>query len=472
LLPAAIFGQAEVMLVGLMSAILAFAPWRGYGARGAVLPLISAAAACVAFAAPIGLNAADSAGLFADELRFGGGIAQPSGRISEVSQPSGDTPALEVIMDSPEALYLHGFTGCKYENGSWSAPHSDELAASQGELLALQKAGFTADSQPLRLLQSGGEDIRTQKVTVRRLGANGKYAYISDGADTVGSDYPAGLEIPADGDITEFTAVCDIFSAAESFPEAAAKADDGYLANAAALDGIYRGSYTQLPDTVERVLEARLGRHGGVDIAEASALVYRLLDGCEYDAAALPQTAESFLQETRAGNSCAYASAAVLAFRYLGVPARYAEGYALTKAQAESAAAGSAMTLTADDFHAWAEYYVEGAGWLPFEVVPEYLDKMPHSRLNTELSGGSRGASGSGAADEQSGGRVYNRLPDDEEETSVRSAMWIFPAAAAALLLIYLVYLLLRLELDPAYALAKCAARLGLSHDTAGRYDI
>ena len=58
--------------------------------------------------------------------------------------------------------------------------------------------------------------------------------------------------------------------------------------------------------------------------------------------------------------------------RYCGVPARYAEGYYLS---GQDAASGE-QTFELDETHAhaWAEYYLTGVGWVPFEVTPGYVE--------------------------------------------------------------------------------------------------
>ncbi|MCR5141494.1 MAG: DUF58 domain-containing protein [Ruminococcus sp.] len=470
LLPLLLFcGGGAALPAGIAAVLLAAAPWRSYGFRGALLPLLTAGTACAVFSSAAGTAIADKTTLSAERLTFGGDIVQPCGRISEVPQPDGETPALEVVMDTPHALYLHGFTGCVYSDGSWSAPHSDGLSVTQEELLSLRAGGFTADGQPVMLINSSGADVDTQTVTVRRLGADGRYAYLADGA-AADTDYPAGLENPASGSSVTFEAVTDIFSACEQLTEAVGDADSDYLSGAALLDKLYRADYTDIPDSAERVLSARLGG-GEVNAAQAASLIRNMLSGCEYDPYAAPQSAEDLLQKTRCGNSCAFASAAVLAFRYLGIPARYAEGYAVTK-EAAGAAAGGAVTLSADDFHAWAEYYAEGVGWLPFETVGEYLEKMPSFPAGGELSEDGRGGGSGMTPDDASGSRVYSRLPDQPDDEPDDRTLIIYPIALAVLLAGYAAYFLLRLERDPLYALEKCASALGVTHDASGSYDL
>jgi len=71
-----------------------------------------------------------------------------------------------------------------------------------------------------------------------------------------------------------------------------------------------------------------------------------------------------FLQESRQGYCVHFSSAAVMLLRTMGIPARYVTGYAV------SSGTGQWVTVTDDDAHAWAEYYVDGIGWIPLDATP------------------------------------------------------------------------------------------------------
>ena len=47
---------------------------------------------------------------------------------------------------------------------------------------------------------------------------------------------------------------------------------------------------------------------------------------------------------------------------------------ALPAPDAEKMRPGEPFTLTQKHAHAWAEYYIDGIGWLPFECTPGYID--------------------------------------------------------------------------------------------------
>lgn len=465
---------------GAVAAVMTAIPPNEKRVRSTAI-ILPAAAAVTAVAAALpaeSLSARLAREIFDDES----GIVQPCGRVSEIDQPSGEAPALEVLMDSPEAVYLHGFTGCEYSDGSWLPPRTEELSLDYEQLAALADREFTADSQPMAAVEYGGAvQEKVQNVSVRRLGADGRYYYLTNAARFAVGRFPVGLENPAGffkgSEVAEFSSLCNYFAAADNADEitAAAMRSQSYRAGAAALDKLYRGrgGYLQLPEESARVLEARLGEVGEVTAAEAAAIVGELLGGCEYDKNAPAQSAESFLQSTRRGNSCAYASAAVLALRYCGIPARYAEGYALTFSAAEGASGGSAITLCADDFHAWAEYYAEGFGWIPLETVEEYFDKMPQPATASAALRDSAAAVGGAGAQDRASERIYRRMEDDKKNGGEGKAIlwWTIPAAAVVFILIFAIAFAAKLRCDPFFALDKCAKLLRVGCDEGGRRD-
>ena len=70
-----------------------------------------------------------------------------------------------------------------------------------------------------------------------------------------------------------------------------------------------------------------------------------------------------FLEESQRGVCRHYASAAVMMYRALGIPARYVVGYL------GNSNPNALSTVTAMQAHAWVEVYIDGLGWLPVEVT-------------------------------------------------------------------------------------------------------
>lgn len=75
--------------------------------------------------------------------------------------------------------------------------------------------------------------------------------------------------------------------------------------------------------------------------------------------------AEYFLSESHRGYCVHFATAATLLLRTMGIPARYAEGYAVPVGEN-----GQWSNAPDRNAHAWVELYFPGTGWVPFEVTP------------------------------------------------------------------------------------------------------
>lgn len=145
-----------------------------------------------------------------------------------------------------------------------------------------------------------------------------------------------------------------------------------------------------------------------------------------------------FLHDAREGNSAAFASAAVLAFRQAGVPARYAEGYVLSEDIIKSMRAldTNTCTLSEHNAHAWVEVYVDGAGWMPVEVTPGFYDRVYSSDETVEIA---REVAGVGR-DDTNTGSTGDDAPDwtDQLPEELRPFAWL-----GLILLIVLVALLM-----------------------------
>lgn len=144
--------------------------------------------------------------------------------------------------------------------------------------------------------------------------------------------------------------------------------------------------YTQLPDSTRVFLEEYMDRNGLLhwrtdpdflysgDPEKFEELLVSIRDflaaQCSYTLSppALPEGkdfVEYFLTEGHEGYCVHFASAAVLMLRVLGIPARYAEGYAVPVTEN-----GEWADVPDYNAHAWVEVYWGGTGWLPVEMTP------------------------------------------------------------------------------------------------------
>ncbi|MCD8019151.1 MAG: hypothetical protein LUF92_06070 [Clostridiales bacterium] len=91
--------------------------------------------------------------------------------------------------------------------------------------------------------------------------------------------------------------------------------------------------------------------------------------------------AQWFFQDHMRGYDVHYATAAVMLFRYYGIPARYVEGYLVTPDALRDAADSGEVEVTEQEAHAWVEVYLEEVGWIPVEVMEDYEERMGVSYL-------------------------------------------------------------------------------------------
>lgn len=83
--------------------------------------------------------------------------------------------------------------------------------------------------------------------------------------------------------------------------------------------------------------------------------------------------ADYFLTEQDCGYCEYFATAGTLLCRAVGIPARYAAGYKIDKADLENAKQNKdgsvTVTVLSDSAHAWTEIYSESTGWIPVDFT-------------------------------------------------------------------------------------------------------
>ena len=129
---------------------------------------------------------------------------------------------------------------------------------------------------------------------------------------------------------------------------------------------------TRLPENLlstARMLLNEAGINAGSPTVIEDVQTY-LASRCTYNMKfpAIPSDADPviyFLTESRQGICNHFASAAVVLYRALGIPARFTTGFLATVAEAEKTS-----EYTFRQAHAWVEVLIDGVGWIPVEVTP------------------------------------------------------------------------------------------------------
>ena len=159
-----------------------------------------------------------------------------------------------------------------------------------------------------------------------------------------------------------------------------------------------------------------------------------------------------FLTNSKVGKSELYASAATQMLRYYGVPARYVEGYVITEKMIEDNSSGgkeaaskpASLTVTEENAHAWCEYYLDGVGWIPFDVAPKYRGEIKFTKtddaLKSELGGG-KGSEGSSS--DSSEKNEENKDTNQDIENPINSQSLVFTYAKLFVLLAVLLVIII-----------------------------
>ena len=169
-----------------------------------------------------------------------------------------------------------------------------------------------------------------------------------------------------------------------------------------------RAAYLQLPRDLPRPvsrLASEITRQATTPYEKAEAVTAWLRANIRYqrvtDEPPLgADPVEWFLFDSRVGFCDYYASAAVLMLRAVGVPARFAAGFAEGSYDPES----NQYFVSSTDSHSWPEVYFPGFGWVEFEPT---VSQPPLERPSDGSAGpapdpsaaeGTEGESGAGAA--------------------------------------------------------------------------
>ncbi|MBW2731892.1 MAG: hypothetical protein JRH20_05825 [Deltaproteobacteria bacterium] len=141
--------------------------------------------------------------------------------------------------------------------------------------------------------------------------------------------------------------------------------------------------YSTLADIIVRHLDPR---YADDDLAKAFAIKRYLEKQGFYTRKSKhsdkDDPAASFLFGSLRGYCVHFAHAAVYLFRSQGIAARVALGYAV---QLHKRAGGSSILIMGDRAHAWPEIFLEGVGWVTFDVYPERTDMPPPPPVDYDL---------------------------------------------------------------------------------------
>ena len=331
----------------------------------------------------------------------------PEGDLSNASgMEIGDEPRLSITTDQVKSLYFRSFTGAEYADNAWTPLKKSAYGGGRyGFLKWLSQNGFDPAAQFAFYIEAGNtalpEDQKVEKnrVIVTNRGANRKYLYTLYSSESPGfSSVSAyrdngylehGIFAKRKYSLSEYSSNLpgELQHLSDWVYEPENDTQEQYLNSESVYRSFVHENYTDIDDTCSDLITSLFHESdkrdvtGSLGVYEVTRRIRSVLEtNTRYEKEKVLldlETSENedllttFLLGDHAGNSAYYASAAVLAFRSFGIPARYAEGYFLSS-RAIEAAGSRDVQLTSSDAHAWVEVYMDGMGWIPVDVTPGF----------------------------------------------------------------------------------------------------
>ena len=334
-------------------------------------------------------------------VRFGDDTL-PEGDLSQAADMNeGDSTTLSLTAGKTlgDDLLLKGFVGTTFDGmswgrGDWMSYEGEwsgmrEWLRKNGLTVAEQRAAFDVEAE-----REGDEPVEAVEISVNASGANRRYTYAPytlrslSGADAMltGSTMLSMDLMPSKA----YSVIVDNVSADDVIADSSwlASSESDYAKSERVYAAFVRDKYLDVPEEERDAVNTYLFSSDSWD-AQANVSDTAVISRVRTMMASLAgQTdtppaytgATSFvawlLGSAHEGNSAYFATAATLAFRSQGIPARYVEGYRAADDQLAAAVdAGVPLDLTAADAHAWTEVYLDGQGWTPVEVTPGYYSQ-------------------------------------------------------------------------------------------------
>lgn len=317
----------------------------------------------------------------------------------------------------PYPMHLRGYVGQRFDGVRWQPLDPAETADSSSLFYRLHQNGFYPQIQLSLLARALGASgaQETGRMTVENSSACTAAVYApyslagveTDGLLAEDSTVETGLLSPGWHGASDYVfsvlpaELADQDRLVQLFEQQLASPSQA-LADYLDEEGRYRyfvyQHYTAIPDAEREILAPDLGEAGVAGethrgYADAKTTIFSVLNaklsfstrapGCSGEGSLIQA-----LYNRQTANAAQYATAAVLMLRYCGIPARYVEGYLLTAVDLDGTGPGETVYIPSGNASAWAEYYHDGVGWLPFDVIPGYQQAVSEGIPPQSAGGG------------------------------------------------------------------------------------
>ena len=305
-------------------------------------------------------------------------------------------------------LYLRGYVAGVYGDNSWTPLEVSEKDDTFSD--DFEQGGLWVQDMDYDLIQRKYPFLTPQKINVSVLGASKKFVY-APYASLYSSDGNEGDKKmrPTTESYVKLTSTkyslfyfdtASIVEVPESVPEYIAEETPALSVNKD------RGvdSYTEFvhdkymdvseSDELEQAYRTILSEYLGVSVYHKDEWTYEEIcsairgyfsDNFTYtlEPGVTPEGEdfiEYFLGTQKEGYCSYFATAGAQLLRKFGYPSRYVEGYVVLSSQLGESDSDSVYEVSVKDkcAHAWAEVFIDNAGWYPAEFTPGYNNDNPN----------------------------------------------------------------------------------------------
>ena len=375
---------------------------------------------------------------------------------------------MDVQMSKAEPMYLRGFVGEYLDGNKWVNLKGSGLSDARDKFYWLRQNGVYGES----LLAKNNYDINGKSntgelsinlVNADRMNLYLPYSFLQEKKGMYMDSRIGDSVIEANGKESKSY---KLSYSKDSVKEAYVNQKKGETASqdpdsTSYKESVYRDfvhkNYLSISDSNKKTLKKLLGDSKTLSTSEAKLKISDFVSkNLKYDDSAVSSgesdELEYFLTNSKVGKSEFYASAATQMLRYYGVPARYVEGYVITEKMIadgssddkDAVSKPASITVTEDSAHSWCEYYLDGVGWVPFDVAPKYRGEIKFTAtedaLKSELGGG-KGTEGSTSDSTEKD--EENKDTNQDIENPINSQTLVFTYAKLLVLLAILLVLII-----------------------------
>ena len=375
---------------------------------------------------------------------------------------------MDVQMSKAEPMYLRGFVGEYLDGNKWVNLKGSGLSDARDKFYWLRQNGVYGES----LLAKNNYDINGKSntgelsinlVNADRMNLYLPYSFLQEKKGMYMDSRIGDSVIEANGkESKSYKLSYSKDSVKEAYVnqkkvETASQDPDSTTYKESVYRDFVHKNYLSISDSNKKMLKKLLGDGKNLSTSEAKLKISDFVSkNLKYDDSAVSSREgdelEYFLTNSKVGKSELYASAATQMLRYYGVPARYVEGYVITEKMIadgspddkDAVSKPASITVTEDSAHAWCEYYLDGVGWVPFDVAPKYRGEIKFTAtedaLKSELGGG-KGTEGSTSDSTEKD--EENKDTNQDIENPINSQTLVFTYAKLLVLLAILLVLII-----------------------------